>query len=462
MAAASPLTDMSTPAGWPLGAVGDSPSASASSEKNHEKKGGLSPEVRERIRKATEGTGERPESTGPNGAPLKFPELEPLPPPPKQESTSPLEAWGSLAMLAAALGGARSRTHATTALNAAAEALKGFHQHDQETYKNKVEEWRISAENANRIQNYEVETYKAIMERRDKDWLNQLHAQSISNQNKNIESLIHSRDEKGLTDYIRAMTQATKAGDKATQDQDVKFIADGIESGKLPPTLTGLYRNKAAIEAELGRRGVDLSARQLEFKGAEREVSSLNGPQMTRFKSLAVSVVNSIDEVKRLSQQMELSGVPFLNKKELEYYTQTQGNTPNGQLAARYLAAINTVKEEFASLVTGGYAPHTAAFDLANRQINADYGVKELGAALDEVQQLINYRVRAVNDRGLGSNNRYLKGGGEENAPTEGAKEPNAAQGEMPEPKTPEDADKLAPGTKFRLPDGTIGVVPGG
>ena len=39
---------------------------------------------------------------------------------------------------------------------------------------------------------------------------------------------------------------------------------------------------------------------------------------------------------------------------------------------------MNTLKEEFANLAQGGYAPTEAAWGLANSQINANYGVDQL------------------------------------------------------------------------------------
>jgi len=54
------------------------------------------------------------------------------------------------------------------------------------------------------------------------------------------------------------------------------------------------------------------------------------------------------------------------------------------------------LKEEFANLANGGYAPTEAAWSLANSQINANYGVDQLKASLTEVRRLIGYRVNSI------------------------------------------------------------------
>lgn len=198
---ASPLTDppgyvLSKPSVPTYGAVfdrdenakkADAPTSDAAS-----------PDVVKRVRAAT---GEsRPAESAPSSGDLKFPTMQPLPPPPKREDTPPIEAWGSLAMLAAALGGARSRTHATTALNAAGAALQGLHQRDQEKFKNEMERWKIATDNAQKLQSYEIETYKAIMAQKARTFedfiklsrneqmeqATQIHAQALALQNQRV------------------------------------------------------------------------------------------------------------------------------------------------------------------------------------------------------------------------------------------------------------------------------------
>lgn len=191
-------------------------------------------------------------------------------------------------------------------------------------------------------------------------------------------------------------------------------IADAIISGKQPPTTTGLYKQGAAVRKHLAEKGFDQTSAQLEWQAAQKQVQSLNGPQMTRYAGLAKSVVNTIDELNSLAKEMDNSGIPLLNAAKIQAYIQTEGNSEKGQLAARYLAGINTLKEEFANLAQGGYAPTESAWALAQQQINGNYGVKQLGASLTEVQRLIRYRLQGIpNFQTLGPDaaNRYKPGG---------------------------------------------------
>lgn len=185
----------------------------------------------------------------------------------------------------------------------------------------------------------------------------------------------------------------TERGDVGQTDVLVK----GLKSGEIPPTLTGIpVGERARIIAQATREGFPVSKAVIEWNRAQKQIQALNGPQMTRFVGLAQSVDNTISEVNELAAQMKLSGIPAFNRLELATYIQTQGNSPNGRLATRYITAVGTLKEEFANLANGGYAPTEPAWALANRQINENYGVYQLPDSLTEIQRLIRYRVQAV------------------------------------------------------------------
>lgn len=201
---------------------------------------------------------------------------------------------------------------------------------------------------------------------------------------------------------------------EATGESSADAIAQGIKDGTQPPVTTGLYRQGPAVRGILAKDKFDLAKAQLEWDRAHRQIASLNGPQMIKYQGLAESVVATIDEVRELAHQMGNSGVPLANRAKIQAYIQAEGNSEKGQLATRYLTAVNTLKEEFTNLAQGGYAPTESAWALANSQINADYGYKQMEASLTEVRRLIQYRLQAIPNMqtlGPGGANRYGGGG---------------------------------------------------
>lgn len=215
----------------------------------------------------------------------------------------------------------------------------------------------------------------------------------------------------GVTNPPRGTGGAAAAEREKTKEGKASAIVDGIESGKQTPATTGLYGLAPEVRAEAAKRGVDLEKLQLQELAAKKQIQSLNGPQMTRFVGLAQSVDNTIDEANRLAKEMGNSGISKLNKVRLEALINYEGNSERGKLATRYLTTINTLKEEFANLANGGYAPTEPAWRLANEQINANYGSEQLTSSLKEVQRLIRYRINAIPGlaaAGPGSENQYM------------------------------------------------------
>lgn len=236
-------------------------------------------------------------------------------------------------------------------------------------------------------------------------------------------------------EHLEKIEEQRKTAEAKTGGVDkaktVDEIVEGIDKGTIPPDLKGLYGLGGPVRAKLEEKGVDLTKRQLEWASAQAQMRTANSVQQTKFVTIANSVTNTIDEVHRLAEEMKLSGVPALNKARLATYIQAEGNSEKGQLAASYIGAVNTLKSEFANLENGGYAPTESTWTLANEQVNGDYGVKELGASLNEIKRLINFRIAAVpnlKEFGPGSANRYTGSTGqhgvEDAAPGAGAVAP--------------------------------------
>lgn len=90
------------------------------------------------------------------------PKLE-MPPKPEFKETSPIDAWGSIAMVFAGLASFKARQHASTAMNAAAEALKGIQNKDKETYDRAFKQWEVETKNAIDLANFQQRAYEDLL-----------------------------------------------------------------------------------------------------------------------------------------------------------------------------------------------------------------------------------------------------------------------------------------------------------
>ena len=93
---------------------------------------------------------------------LTPPELK-LPPKPEFKNTDPMEAWGSVAMVFAALASSRVRNHASTAMNAAAAALKGIQQQDKDAFDRSFKTWELESKNAIEVANFQQRAYDELL-----------------------------------------------------------------------------------------------------------------------------------------------------------------------------------------------------------------------------------------------------------------------------------------------------------
>ena len=93
---------------------------------------------------------------------LKPPQIN-LPPKPEPKHTSPLEMFGSYAMMFAALGGLLSRNHLTTSLNAMSAAINGYKQKDKDATDEAMKQWEAESKNALNLINFQNRAYEQAL-----------------------------------------------------------------------------------------------------------------------------------------------------------------------------------------------------------------------------------------------------------------------------------------------------------
>jgi hypothetical protein len=144
---------------------------------------------------------------------LTPPKLE-LPPKPQPQHTDPVDAWGSIAMVFAGLASLKVRNHASTAMNAAAAAMKGFQQKDQAATEQAFKEWEVSTKNAIEMANFQQQAYKTLLESVE-------HKENIALEEGRMFDAATDAKFKVLTTVL-----GDAAAAKAYEDGGVKAVAD--------------------------------------------------------------------------------------------------------------------------------------------------------------------------------------------------------------------------------------------
>ena len=176
--------------------------------------------------------------------------------------------------------------------------------------------------------------------------------------------------------------------------EDTESLLEGVRTGLVDPNQLS-KRGLNPVLAKAAKQGINIGQLKLDWKASERLASTMNSTQMVRFDTLSETVMGTIDRVIDLSNKMKMSGVPLYNAAKLAEVKNIEGNSPKGQLIEQYMAALTTLKEEYANFAQGGYAPTESSFKLSNDLINQNYGSKQMQATLEETKRLVNIRREA-------------------------------------------------------------------
>lgn len=189
----------------------------------------------------------------------------------------------------------------------------------------------------------------------------------------------------------------------ATKD-DIKSIAGAIANGDQPPTLTGLYRNGAAVRAELERQGFNLTQATIDWKAMEKYVSVQNGDrqqrlrQATEFASESLDVINELSS--KLSKVVPRSKFPLFNRAALTAAKSGSLGQEAEDAAVQLESQIVDLQSELATVYKGGNSPTDVGIDQALRLLRSDWNEKTLKGAVDLARR--NLRIRLASLKNIG------------------------------------------------------------
>jgi hypothetical protein len=197
-------------------------------------------------------------------------------------------------------------------------------------------------------------------------------------------------------------TQQKKASRPVVNNQvsntDAKDIADAIESGDQPPTLTGLYRNAAPVRAELARRSVPIAKMEMDWNATKKFTSTLNSSQQVRLRQDIVTVSDSLDKVEGLYNEWKKlapqSGFKVLNKATLAAMKQAPGRA--GAVATALDAQIADTTAGLGTIYMGGNSPTDHSLDLAKKSLSSDWNDQTFTEGLKQARANVKIRQNSI------------------------------------------------------------------
>jgi len=232
-------------------------------------------------------------------------------------------------------------------------------------------------------------------------------------------------------------------------------IYQSVKDGRRSPILTGL---PAKIRGQVeGRAAADktfnLAEKQLEWRQAERMTNAISSPQVVKWQATALSVQNTINDVRKLSQQLDMNSIRLINQANLQKKIQVDQSTPAGKTAQTYINKVLALRGELATLEQGGYAPTQDAWEVAKGQIDTSMAVGSMDAALTAIDDIVGYRLKAmqtISGGRFGTPNPYMTPPGGTPGPPGTPGTPPGAPGPAPPATAPGNIDLGMPGVTIR------------
>lgn len=204
-------------------------------------------------------------------------------------------------------------------------------------------------------------------------------------------------DKKRANAAIDLHVKTARSGTAAVSD-DPKAIADAIERGDQPPTLTGLYRQGPAVRAELARRKYNLTTATMDWQATQKHLSTLNGPQQERLRQAITFTSDSLDNIEHLYSEWQkygaASGIKIFNRASLA----TAKNLPGkaGQAAQMLEAQINDLTSELGTVYKGGNSSTDESLRLAAGNLSGDWSPETFKRGVGQIRMNLKIRRNSI------------------------------------------------------------------
>ena len=181
-------------------------------------------------------------------------------------------------------------------------------------------------------------------------------------------------------------------------NNDVKVVADAIQSGEQPPDFKGMFRNSFPVRAELGRRGFNVTKAQQDWTAVQKNISTLNNAQnssMRQAYSKAESMINELgNQYAQWQATAPTSDFKAFNGVALAAAKQLPGKA--GQLAHMMEAMRNDLVSDMAQIYMRGGVPTDHAMALADKNLSLDWNKTTFTAGLEQLNRAIGWGKKAL------------------------------------------------------------------
>lgn len=222
----------------------------------------------------------------------------------------------------------------------------------------------------------------------------------------------------------RAAAQESVTRQRFEQEkQDINDLADAVESGKKPPDFQRLYHMSAPLQAELSRRGFDITRAEEDWEATKRFLATDNGTRSVNLKRAVSFVKASLDGIEPLFKEWDSPTWGPLSKARLTLAAGGNLGQKAKSIATRLLAQVADMQSELGTVYKGGNSSTDESLRLAAENLKGDWDAQTAIDNLNQIRTNIKYRENSlanVRPSSLGDSNQYdPKSKGDPNVPPE-------------------------------------------
>lgn len=205
---------------------------------------------------------------------------------------------------------------------------------------------------------------------------------------------------KGELSFKPASKKISLGAAGVTPQQDISSTVEGVFEGNIPPEKLASWRDVTRVNAELQRKsketGINYPDLVLEWDATKKFVSSANSTQQVRLRQAIDFAQQSTKDLKTLSQEFKRSNFPILNRAQLV----AAMNGAYGQDAAKKATVFNQqltdIVADLGNVYMGGNSPTDEGLRLAQQNLQSNWSIDQLDAAIDNVDKLLTFRGNSI------------------------------------------------------------------
>lgn len=187
----------------------------------------------------------------------------------------------------------------------------------------------------------------------------------------------------------------------AGNDFDPADVAAKIQRGDAPADSRGYSRGQWGQIVSKLPKGYNLSKATMEFYGAQRLATTLNGRQFTQLRNSASAVDEGMSSLEAMVGQLEklvpTSSAKILNSLSMGATKDWGAYGPEAQaLAQQITTQVADMVPELANVFSAGGVPSDKAMAQAHQALDAAMSPNRIRASIKTTRQNIGYRLNAI------------------------------------------------------------------